>query len=117
MLPKITEPSGVEVMLSGNILSPLMVISAGGEAACAAAAAPMKPVTARRRNDCLDFMGSRILRCRLVRIGNAIDEVAAVIAHQQRAVGRDHGADGSAPSVAVVGDESNHEVVVLTGRY
>src|SRR6185437_14616434 len=119
MLPKITAPAGVEVMLSGKILSPAMTISAGGVAACARAAAPMRPATARQRTcEALELIGEApFAGVASMFVGNAINGVVAVLSQQQRAVGRDHVTDRPAPGIAIVGDESDQEVLVFAGGH
>src|SRR5580700_9305155 len=116
MLPMITEPSLADVRLSGKIRSPGMVIVSGvvaaaaGHALTANGTAPSEASNRCRKDDVMFVVLS-------VRVGNTVDRVVPVLAHQQRAVAGHHGADRSRPGVAVVGDEPDEKVVVLAGRH
>src|SRR5262249_27722158 len=52
-----------------------------------------------------------------VRVRDAVDEIVAVIAHQERSVAGHGRPDRACPCIAVVRDEPDEEVVVLAGRY
>src|ERR1700761_7075188 len=111
MLPMMTEPSLEDVRLSGKIRSPGMLIVSGGAAAAAGNAvttigSALREASSRRRADdvvfevlIVSFLGCRL---RSVRVGNTVDRVVAVLAHEQRAVAGHHGADRSRPGIAIV---------------
>src|ERR1017187_9927676 len=52
----------------------------------------------------------------LARIGDMPHRAAAVVGNEQAAILGDSEADGTAPDLAVGGDETGEEVVVLAGR-
>src|SRR5580704_14018952 len=102
MLPMMTEPSLVEVRLSGKIFSPGMLMMSGGVAAAAAnepaaTGSMLRDASKRCRTDSVMFeiliVGFLESGLRSVRVGNTVDRVIAVLAHQERAVAGDHGSD------------------------
>src|ERR1700734_1118263 len=117
MLPKYTEPSAPEVMLSGNTFSPSTVMVCG-RAACArvATVAANRPAVSAP-TFMLDLLISESLYLISMFVGDAVDEVGAIVGQQQRAIVVDQQGDRATPGVAVVNNESDQEVVVLAGGH
>ena len=54
---------------------------------------------------------------RSARVGNTVDQIGSIVAHQHGPIGQNHGRDRASPRIAVIDNETGEEVVVFAGRH